>query len=79
VKDSERISPDGKRLAYIALEGSQRFVVLDGKPGAKYEAVYKGTLTFSPDGKYLLYGAMTSGRPHMVVNGQPAPSFYDAI
>lgn len=62
-------SPDGKRLAYIAQEGGQRLVVLDGKPGTKYQAVYKGTLTFSLDGKRLAYIAGKAGKRTVVLDG----------
>jgi len=72
-------SPDGKRLAYIAQEGGQRFVVLDGKPGAKYEAVSKGTLTFSPDSKRLAYFAGNGGMRTVVVDGAEGPPHRDAM
>jgi dipeptidyl aminopeptidase/acylaminoacyl peptidase len=72
-------SPDGKRLAYIAQEGSQRFVVLDGKPGAKYEAIYKGTLTFSPDGKRLAYCAGKGGMRTVVLDGAEGTPHKDAM
>ncbi len=72
-------SPDGKRLAYIAQEGGQRFVVLDGKPGAKYEAVYKGTLTFSPDSKRLAYVAGKGGMRTVVLDGTEGTPHRDAM
>lgn len=72
-------SPDGKHLAYIAQDGSQRFVVLDGKPGAKYEAVYKGTLTFSPDGKRLAYFAGKGGVRTVVLDGAEGTPHRDAM
>ena len=72
-------SPDGKRLAYIAQEGSQRFVVLDGKPGAKYEAIYKGTLTFSPDGKRLAYFAGRGSMRTVVLDGAEGMPHKDAM
>jgi len=62
-------SRDGKRLAYIAQDGGQRFVVLDGKPGTKYDTVYKGTLTFSLDGKRLAYVVGKEGQRTVVLDG----------
>ncbi len=61
-------SPDGMRLAYIAQDGGQRFVVLDGRPGAKYDAVYKGRLVFSPDSKRLAYVAGKGGKWTVVLD-----------
>ena len=72
-------SPDGKRLAYIAQEGGQRFVVLDGKPGARYEAVYKGTLTFSPDSRRLAYFAGKGGMRAVVLDGAEGTPHRDAM
>jgi Tol biopolymer transport system component len=72
-------SPNGKRLAYIAQEGSQRFVVLDGKPGAKYEAVSKGTLTFSPDSKRLAYVAGKGGKWTVVLDGAEGKPHTDVL
>lgn len=72
-------SPDGKRLAYIAQENGQRFVVLDGKPGAKYEAVYKGTLTFSPDSRRLAYFAGKGGFRTVVLDGAEGTPHRDAM
>ena len=70
-------SPNGKRLAYVAQEGVQRLVVLDGKPGTKYEAVYKGTLTFSPDSKRLAYLAGKGGKRIVVVDGSDGNPYTD--
>ena len=72
-------SPDGTRLAYIAREGSQRFVVLDGKPGAKHEAVYKGTLTFSPDSGRLAYFAGKGGMAVAVLDDVEGSPHRDAM
>jgi len=72
-------SPDGKRLAYIAQEGGQRFVVLDGKPGARYETVYKGTLTFSPDSKRLAYFAGKGSMRTVVLDGAEGAPHRDAM
>ncbi len=72
-------SPDGRRLAYIADEGGQRFVVLDGKPGAKYDAVYKGTLTFSPDSKRLAYFAGKGGMRTIILDGAEGTPHRDAM
>lgn len=72
-------SPDGKRLAYVAQDGGQRFVVLDGKPGTKYEAVYKGTLTFSPDSKRLAYLAGKGSTRMLVMDGVEGKPYRGAM
>ena len=63
----------------VAQEGVQRFVVLDGKPGARYEAVYKGTLTFSPDSKRLAYFAGKGGMRTVVLDGAEGAPHRDAM
>jgi len=53
--------------------------VLDGKPGAKYEAVYKGALTFSPDSKRLAYFAGKGGMRMVVLDGAEGTPHRDAM
>lgn len=48
-------SPDGKRLGFIAWQGKQRQVVVDGKPGPLYEDI--AGLRFSADGRRVGYVA----------------------
>jgi len=64
--DSVIFSPDKKSMAYIAGDGNQNFVVLDGAEGAKFDEIYD--LRFSPVGSRLAYGARR-GLEHFVVDG----------
>ncbi|NLJ05977.1 MAG: hypothetical protein GX435_09815, partial [Exilispira sp.] len=46
-------SPDGKKLAYIAVADGKWYVVFGKKKSEAYDGVCY--LTFSPDGKQLAY------------------------
>ena len=76
-------SPDGKHVAFVAKKSEHKFVVLDSKPGAKYDDI-DGLLTFSPDSKRLAYVATNynangDGRSFIVVDGKPGPKFNDVF
>ncbi len=49
-------SADGKRLAWVAVEGNARRLVVDGTPLASFDAI--GPLHFAADGKSLFFGAL---------------------
>lgn len=53
--DNLIISPDGKRVAYVAKQDDKEFVVVDGAEGKKYD--YIKNLRFSPDGQHIAYAA----------------------
>jgi len=53
--DHVTISPDGKRVAYIAKQNDKEFVVIDGVEGKEYD--YIKNLKFSPDGQHVAYAA----------------------
>jgi WD40 repeat protein len=57
-------SPDGKHFAYDANDGTQCFVVADGKKGASYDQVVL-PLIFSPDSQHLAYFAFTDTTKNM--------------
>jgi Tol biopolymer transport system component len=67
-------SPDGKRMAYAAVNkmyGMVRaFIVLDGEEMKHYEAISARSITFSPDGKRLAFSAAITGNPVVVVDGE---------
>lgn len=49
------ISPDGKRVAYVAKQDDKEFVVINEVEGKKYD--YIKNLKFSPDGQHVVYAA----------------------
>ena len=69
--ETPRISPDARRLAWIAPQGRAAAVVLDGQPLGSYDKVHAGSLAFSPDSRRLSYGVVRSKDQHfVVVDGQ---------
>jgi len=87
IVDAE-LSPDGRRLAYVARKSGKLVVVVDGQEGAAYEEI--GELRFSPDGARLAYRAKKGrggrgggwvmvvdgreGRDHMMI-AEESPTF----
>jgi Tol biopolymer transport system component len=73
-------SPDGKRLAYVAAEGSLRHLsfrlVVDGKAGAEYDEIFN--LIFSPDSKHIAFAAEIGKHLTVVEDGHPGTE-YDEI
>lgn len=54
---SLKVSPDSKRVAYAALVGNKRFVVVDGKEGKRYDGIIVmggGKIVFDVDSIYYL-------------------------
>lgn len=57
------VSPDSKRLAYLARdeEADEYYVVLDEQAGKRYKYIKYGSLQFSPDSRHLAYVVEDSG------------------
>ncbi|HYL11749.1 MAG TPA: hypothetical protein VEV41_01865 [Terriglobales bacterium] len=53
-------------------------MVVDGKAGAKYDAIGEGAPIFSPDGKRVAYAAQKGAKLFVVVDGK-AGAEYDTI
>lgn len=62
-------SPDGKRIAYYAGQAPKVVAVVDGKPGAVWDYIAFGWLTFSPDSRSLAYVARKGGESFLVAGG----------
>jgi len=61
-------SPDGRRLAYSALDGDGRwFMVVDSKEGKRYTAIGR-SYAFSPDSQKLVYFAQRGAKWVMVTD-----------
>jgi hypothetical protein len=71
-------SKDGVHSAYMAKEGSEFAVFVDGKEisrgplGPSAQSVLP--LTFSRDGQHVFWGQFTSDGYHVVADGQPGPA-----
>jgi Tol biopolymer transport system component len=65
--------PLGRRIAYVAYWGTDRFVVVDGQEQEKFTAIGNGPL-FSPDGKHVAYSACDNqGHGFLVVDDAKVP------
>jgi len=69
-------SPDGTRMAYVALRKVKAFVVVDGKECKGYDDL--GGLTLSPDGRHVGYNARRGDKYLVVVDEQEGKE-YDVI
>lgn len=82
-------SPDGKRLAYVALRREADpsplgyrfgwFVVDNDVKGPEFEKIAGGSLRLSPDGKHLGYIANRNGKPRLVVDGVEGKAYENIV
>jgi acetyl esterase/lipase/Tol biopolymer transport system component len=75
-KESLKVSPDSKRLAYAARTGNKWFVVVDGKEEKQYDGL--GAPLFSPDSTHVAYAAQMDNKQCVVVDGKEEKQ-YDGI
>ena len=62
------VTPDSRRVAYVARRGGKWLVVVDGVEGKEYDAI--GAPLFSPDGQRVAYSlAGARGARHYRVTG----------
>ena len=78
IKESFKVSPDSKRVAYAAGVGDKWFVVVDGKEEKQYDGIGEGTPIFSPDSKRVAYAAQVGNKRFVVVDGKEEKQ-YDGI
>jgi Tol biopolymer transport system component len=67
--DAVTVSPDSRRVAYVARRGGKQFVVVDGVEGKEYGGIGERTLLFSPDSRRVAYVARRGGKQFVVVDG----------
>ncbi len=68
---SVALSPDGKRLSYVATQGEKKtFVVTDGAMAGPFDSAAWGPEAFSPDGRRTAYWADKPGGSIIVVDGR---------
>jgi Tol biopolymer transport system component len=76
--DTFRISPDMKRVAYVAQVNDQEFVVVDGIEGKPFDEIIKWSLIFSWDSKRFAYIAKEDNKQIVVVDGAEGKP-YDVV
>ena len=59
IKGSVVVSPDRRRLAYVARAGKNRIVTVDWNEQNHYGRIEKGSLVFSLDSQRLAYASRT--------------------
>ncbi|MEK7397991.1 MAG: hypothetical protein AAB116_13745, partial [Candidatus Poribacteria bacterium] len=62
------VSPDNKRLAYLARRDDGWFVVVDGSEGKGYELIVQGRLMFSPNSKRIAYVATRNDKMIVIID-----------
>jgi hypothetical protein len=72
------VSPDSKRVAYVAKAGDKQVVVVDGEEGKQYDSILEGTPIFSLDSKRVVYGAQIGDKWLVVVDREEGKQ-YDGI
>ena len=72
---SVRLSPDSKRAAFVGRGQGRQWLVVDDRPGEKYEVINSESITFSEDSQHLLYVAFTGDDSHLVVDGRELPAY----
>ena len=73
-----RVSPDNRRIAYIADAQEGVRVVIDQSLGRTYNNVWAGSLSFSPDSQAVTYLA-TRGSHSFVISGDQEYGPYDQM
>jgi Tol biopolymer transport system component len=66
-------STHGGGVAYRVDKGDSVYVVHNGHPGTRYDAV--GAIALSPDGRRIAYGALAAGKWRMIIDGKEGAGF----
>jgi len=66
-------SPDGRRIAYWAQDGTNVRVVADGVAGRPYDEI--GKILFGPDGEHFAFEARLGSQWRLVVDGVEGPEY----
>jgi WD40 repeat protein len=68
-----RVSPDGKRVAFVSTTSDGQTVVVNGKAGRAYDKIT--SLMFSPDGSRVAYAGELSTGKFAVVDEEESPAY----
>lgn len=71
-------SADGAHIAYIARNGRDRFVVVDGHKGLSFDDILWYTLRFSSSGEHFAFVGVRNNKQILVVDGRESDG-YDEI
>ncbi|MEP6832126.1 MAG: hypothetical protein ABJB74_01980 [Gemmatimonas sp.] len=71
-------SPNGKRVAYVAISNGKTVMVVDGVAGAPFDFIPVGSAFFSPDSRRVTYVAKRGDRNYVITDGRESAP-YDEI
>ncbi len=78
IGNSVIVSPDCRRVAYVACAGGKQFVAVDGQEAKRYDRLEEQSLIFSPDSQRLAYVAGVGEKWVVVVDGHEGEG-YDLV
>lgn len=70
-----RFSPDSQHVAFAAVRNARWLVVVDGKPGAEYDAILDDTIVFSPDSSRIAYAVRRGGHEMVLLDESEQPEY----
>ena len=83
VSESLRISPDSKRIAFIAADKAvspdKVFYVIDGTQSALYDNLVKNAFHFSPDSKRIAFQAVRAKGAAFIINGIEGKEYTEIV
>ncbi|HEX2972630.1 MAG TPA: hypothetical protein VHP11_09875 [Tepidisphaeraceae bacterium] len=73
--DQVSVSPDGKRIAYLASKGVKVMVVVDGKESKLYEWIVGNHIGFTADSQHVVYQIRRDDKLVMVIDNTEGPAY----
>jgi hypothetical protein len=84
LSDTLTVSPDNYHYAYVSKSGGflgigeKQVLVMDGKPGKRYDSIFASPSLFSTDSQHVVYGAQAGDKWTVVVDGREG-KLYEAV